>query len=160
MLDLGIQKGNANFGDEDYETKYLSQLEIGSEITGDIYIGELKAKEIKGKEVQEFYIIVSDHKNKQKWICGLITSAYFDDDIAKIYGEKGGRVYELIDSLSHALNGTELNNLESYSVVFDTFRETINERVESVTVKATQASNPNAKTPNLHIVQAKAFEQE
>lgn len=158
MIDLGIQNGNANFGDEDYETMYLSQLEIGSKITGDIYVGELKAKEIKGKEVQEFYVIISDHKNKQKWICGLITSAYFDEDIAKIYGEKGGRIYELIDSLSHSLNDTELNHLESYSVVFNTFRETINERVESVTVKAAKASNPNAKTPNIHIVKAKAFE--
>ncbi|MDI6724927.1 MAG: hypothetical protein QMD61_09815 [Methanobacterium sp.] len=158
MLDLGIQKGSTSYED-DYDTKYLSQLEIGSEITGDIYIGELKSKEIKNKEVQEFYIIITDHKNKQKWICGLITSAYFDDDVAKIYGEKGGRVYQLIDSLSHALNGTELNKLENYSVVFDTFRETINERVEKVTVKTVKSSNQNAKTPNLQIVKATAFEQ-
>jgi len=158
MLDLGIQKGSTSYED-DYDTKYLSQLEIGSEITGDIYIGELKSKEIKNKEVQEFYVIITDHKNKQKWICGLITSAYFDDDVAKIYGEKGGRIYQLIDSLSHALNGTELNKLESYSVVFDTFRETINERVEKVTVKTVKASNQNAKTPNLQIVKATAFEQ-
>ena len=159
MLDLGIQKGSTNY-DDDYETMYLSQLELDSELTGEIYVGELKSKEIKGKEVQEFYVIVTDHENKQKWICGLITSAYFDDDIAKIYGEKGGRIYELIDSLSHALNGTELNNLESYSVVFDTFRETVNKRVKNVTVKAVQASNPNARTPNLHIVEAESFEEE
>ena len=159
MIDLGIQKGSANYGD-DYETMYLSQLEIESEITGEIYVGELKSKEIKGKEVQEFYVIVTDHENKQKWICGLITSAYFDDDIAKIYGEKGGRIYELIDSLSHALNNTELNQLESYSVVFDTFRETINNRIKNVTVKAVQASNPNARTPNLQIVKADSFEVE
>jgi len=158
MIDLGIQNGNAKYGNEDYETMYLSQLEVGSKISGEIYVGELKSKEIKSKEVQEFYIIITDHKNKQKWICGLITSAYFDDDVAKIYGEKGGRIYELIDSLSHALNGTELNQLESYSVVFDTFRETLNGKVESVTVKAAQASNPNARTPNLQIVKAKAFE--
>jgi hypothetical protein len=158
MLDLGIQKGNANYGDEDYETMYLSQLEVGSEITGEIYVGELKTKEIKGKEVQEFYVIITDRENKQKWICGLITSAYFDDDVAKIYGEKGGRIYQLIDSLSHALNGTELDQLESYSVVFDTFRQTLNEKVENVTVNAVQASNPNARTPNLQIIKAKAFE--
>jgi len=156
MFDLGIQKGNVSYED-DYETKYLSQLEFESEITGDIYIGELKSKEIKSKEVQEFYIIITDHKNKQKWICGLITSAYFDDDVAKIYGEKGGRIYQLIDSLSHALNGTELNQLESYSVVYDTFRQTINERVEEVTVKAVKASNQNAKTPNLQIVKTVTF---
>ena len=159
MIDLGIQKGSANYGD-DYETMYLSQLEIESEITGEIYVGELKSKEIKGKEVREFYVIVTDHENKQKWICGLITSAYFDDDIAKIYGEKGGRIYELIDSLSHALNDTELNQLESYSVVFDTFRETVNNRIKNVTVSAVQASNPNARTPNLKIIKADPFEDE
>lgn len=158
MIDLGIQKGSTNY-DDDYETMFLSQLEIESEITGEIYVGELKSKEIKGKEVQEFYVIITDHENKQKWICGLITSAYFDDDVAKIYGEKGGRIYELIDSLSHALNDTELNQLESYSVVFDTFRETVNKSVKSVTVKAVQASNPNARTPNLKIVKADTFEE-
>ncbi len=157
MIDLGIQKGSANY-DDDYETMYLSQLEPESEITGEIYVGELKSKEIKGKEVQEFYVIITDRENKQKWICGLITSAYFDDDIAKIYGEKGGRIYELIDSLSHALNDTELDQLERYSVVFDTFRETVNNSVKEVTVKAVQASNPNARTPNLKIVKAEAFE--
>lgn len=159
MIDLGIQKGSTNY-DDDYETMFLSQLEIESEITGEIYVGELKSKEIKGKEVQEFYVIITDHENKQKWICGLITSAYFDDDVAKIYGEKGGRIYELIDSLSHALNDTELDQLESYSVVFDTFRETVNKSVKSVTVKAVQASNPNARTPNLKILKADAFEED
>ncbi|MEL7669892.1 hypothetical protein [Methanobacterium sp.] len=159
MIDLGIQKGSANY-DDDYETMYLSQLEPESEITGEIYVGELKSKEIKGKEVQEFYVIITDRENKQKWICGLITSAYFDDEVAKIYGEKGGRIYELIDSLSHALNDTELDQLESYSVVFDTFRETVNKSVKSVTVKAVQASNPNARTPNLKIVKADEFEDE
>ena len=159
MIDLGIQKGSANY-DDDYETMYLSQLEPESEITGEIYVGELKSKEIKGKEVQEFYVIITDRENKQKWICGLITSAYFDDDIAKIYGEKGGRIYELIDSLSHALNDTELDQLESYSVVFDTFRETVNNSVKEVTVKAVQASNPNARTPNLKIVKAGVFKDE
>jgi hypothetical protein len=158
MIDLGIQKGSTNY-DDDYETMYLSQLEPESEIAGEIYVGELKSKEIKGKEVQEFYVIITDHENKRKWICGLITSAYFDDDVAKIYGEKGGRIYELIDSLSHALNDTELDQLESYSVVFDTFRETVNKSVKNVTVKAVQASNPNARTPNLKIVNAEAFEK-
>ena len=159
MIDLGIQKGSTNY-DDDYETMYLSQLEPESEITGEIYVGELKSKEIKGKEVQEFYVIITDHENKQKWICGLITSAYFDNDVAKIYGEKGGRIYELIDSLSHALNDTEIDQLESYSVVFDTFRETVNKSVKRVTVKAVQASNPNARTPNLKIVKADEFEDE
>ena len=158
MLDLGIQSGNANFGDEDYETTYLSELDVDDEITGDVYVSELKTQEFKGNEFQQFYLIITDHKNKKKWVCGINSTVYTNDDIVTIYGAKGGRVYELIDSLNHALNETELGHLESYSVVFDTFRQTINERVESITVKSTKASNPNAKTPNLQIVKAIAFE--
>ncbi|MEN4017277.1 MAG: hypothetical protein PQ975_03325 [Methanobacterium sp.] len=154
MLDLGIQKGNISFEDEDYETIYLSDVEVGNEITGEIYISELKTKEFKGNEFQQFYLIITDRENKQKWVCGINTSVYTNDGIVSIYGAKGGRVYQLIDSLSHALNGTELEQLESYSVVFNTFRETINEKVEKVTVKAVQPSNPNAKTPNLSVVEA------
>ena len=159
MIDLGIQKGNVNYDNDDYETIYLSQVEVGSEITGEIFVGELKSKEIKSKDVQEFYVIITDHENKQKWICGLITSAYFDNDIAKIYGEKGGRIYQLIDSLNHVLNGTELDQLESYSVIFDTFRETVNEKIDKVTVESVEASNPNAKAPNLRIVKANTIEE-
>ena len=158
MLDLGIQKGNTSFADEDYKTTYLSEVEVGNEITGEIYLSEIKTQDFKGNEINQFYLIITDHENKQKWVCGINTSVYTNDDIVSIYGAKGGRVYQLIDSLSHALNGTELNQLESYSVVFDTFRETINEKVDKVTIKAVQPSNPNAKTPNLSVVEATAIE--
>lgn len=159
MLDLGIQKGNANYDDEDYKTFYLSELEIGSEITGEVYISDLKTKEFKGNEFQQFYLIIKDHNNKQKWVCSINTSVYKNDDVVTIYGAKGGRVYQLIDSLNHALNGTELGQLDSYSVLFDTFKETVNEKVDKITVKAVQPSNPNAKTPNLNVVKAEAVEE-
>ncbi len=158
MLDLGIQKGSSSYADEDYENFYLSDVEVGSEISGEIYVSELKTKEFKGNEFQQFYLIIKDHENKQKWVCSINTSVYTNDDVVSIYGAKGGRVYQLIDSLSHALNDTELEQLESYSVVFDTFRNTINEKVDEITVKAVQSSNPNAKTPNLSVVKAIAFE--
>lgn len=158
MLDLGIQKANTSFADEDYETIYLSDVEVGNEITGEVYISELKTKEFKGNEFQQFYLIIKDHENKQKWVCSINTSVYVNDDVVSIYGAKGGRVYQLIDSLSHALNDTELEQLESYSVVFDTFRETINEKVDKITVKAVQPSNLHAKTPNLSVVGADAIE--
>lgn len=160
MIDLGIQKGSTSFADEDYKTTYLSELEVGNEITGEIYLSELKTQEFRGNEIQQFYLIVTDHDNKQKWVCGINTSVYTNDDVVTIYGAKGGRVYQLIDSLNHALNDTELEQLESYSVVFDTFRETVNEKVDNVTVKAVQPSNPNAKTPNLSVVKAEAIEVE
>ena len=159
MIDLGIQNGNTSFQDEDYKTAYLSELEIGDEITGEIYLSELKTHEFRGNEIQQFYLIVTDHENKQKWVCGINTSVYTNDDVVTIYGAKGGRVYQIIDSLNHALNGTELEQLESYSVVFDTFRETVNEKVDKVTVKTVQSSNANAKAPNLSIVKADAIEE-
>ncbi|MGZ7136343.1 MAG: hypothetical protein ACXVHY_10745 [Methanobacterium sp.] len=159
MLDLGIQKGSSSFKDEDYTTTYLSELEVGSEITGEIYISEIKTQEFRGSEIQQFYIIITDHDNKQKWVCGINTSVYTNDNVVSIYGAKGGRVYQFIDSINHALNDTELDQLESYSVVFDTFRSTVNEKVDNVTVKTVQSSNPNAKTPNLSVVKATAIEE-
>jgi len=160
MIDLGIQKGNTSFKDEDYETAYLSELEVGDELTGEIYLSELKTQEFRGNEIQQFYLIVTDHENKKKWVCGINTSVYKNDDVISIYGAKGGRVYQLIDSLNHVLNGTELGHLESYSVVFDTFRDTVNEKVDNITVKAVQSNNPNAKTPNLIVVEAKVIDSE
>ncbi|MGZ7050364.1 MAG: hypothetical protein ACXVHO_10195 [Methanobacterium sp.] len=159
MLDLGIQKGSSSFKDEDYTTTYLSELEVGSEITGEIYISEIKTQEFRGSEIQQFYIIITDHDNKQKWVCGINTSVYTNDNVVSIYGAKGGRVYQFIDSINHALNDTEMDQLESYSVVFDTFRSTVNEKVDNVTVKTVQSSNPNAKTPNLSVVKATAIEE-
>jgi len=155
MLDLGIQKRSKDKTGE-YETKFLNQLDPGEEITGEIYIGEMKKRQIKKTEVDEFYIIITDHKKKQKWICGLISSYY--PESGNIYGEKGGRVYSLIDSINHALNKTPVNVSESYSVNFDTFRNNVNENVEKITVKAVQSWNPNARACNLEVIEAKNVE--
>ena len=153
MLDLGIQKSSKDKSDE-YNTKFLNQLDPGEEITGEIYIGEMKKRLIKKAEIDEFYVIITDHENKQKWICGLITSYY--PKSGNIYGEKGGRVYNLIDSLNHALNKAPMNVQESYSVNFDTFRKTVNENVQKIKIKAVQSWNPGAKACNLEVIDAKS----
>jgi hypothetical protein len=153
-LDLGISKGG-NRSDEDYAVKFLSQLEYGAEITGEVYIGELKQRELKGKPISEFYVIVTDHENEQKWICGLIVSAYYEGEYPKIYGERGGRTYALIDSINAAINGTPRNEEESYSLIFETFRANINDVVETATFNAVKPESPNAKAPNIVMVSAK-----
>lgn len=159
MIDLGIQKGSKqNYEDEDYYSVFLSDLQPGAEITGEIYISELKTREFKGNEIHEFYLIITDHVEKQKWICGINTSVYEKGGIKTIYGAQGGRVYQIIDSLNHALNGSNLNSEKSYTVVFETFKETINDKVGIVTVETTQSTNTNAKTPNLRIVKAALLE--
>ena len=52
MLDLGIQKGSKDKSDE-YSTKFLNQLDPGEEISGEIYIGEMKKRLIKKTEVDK-----------------------------------------------------------------------------------------------------------
>jgi len=157
MLDLGIQKGSKKSTDE-YKTKFLSQLEPGDEISGEIFVGEIKKRQVKKTDIDEFYIIITDHENEQKWICGFGTSYY--PESGNIYGEKGGRVYTLIDSLNHALNKTPLNQENSYSVNFETFRNNINENIKEVKVKAVQSWNPNAKACNLEVISAEVTESD
>ena len=152
MLDLGIKKSGRDWT-EDYNIKYLNELIPQEEISGEIYIGDIRKREVKKKEIDEFYVIITDHETQIKWICGFITSYY--PETGTIYGEKGGRVYKFIDSLSHVVNDTRRNFQDSYSVDFETFRKSINDNVSHITVKAVSPSNPNAKAVNLEIISVK-----
>lgn len=152
MLDLGIKKSGRD-RTEDYNIKYLNELIPQEEISGEIYIGDIRKREVKKKEIDEFYVIITDHETQIKWICGFITSYY--PETGTIYGEKGGRVYKFIDSLSHVVNDTRRNFQDSYSVDFETFRKSINDNVTHITVKAVSPSNPNAKAVNLEVISVK-----
>jgi len=147
MLDFGLTDSEDM---EDYETKFLSELQPGDEITGKIIIGEFKTVPMGKREVAEFYIIITDLKNRAKWVCEFITPYYPETD--NIYGENGGVFYNLIDSLNHVVNKTPLNWQENYSVNFSKFRKTVNESISSVTIKALQSDNPDAKTVNLQVI--------
>ena len=149
MLDLGIRTGS-KYATQDYNTKYLNELTPLEEISGEIYIGDIKKRQIDKKEVDEFYVIITDHETQVKWVCGFITFYYPETGV--IYGEKGGRVYTLIDSLNHIINGDPRNLQDSYSVDFDTFKKAINDNISKVTVKAVPPSNPLAKSVNLEAI--------
>jgi hypothetical protein len=136
----------------DYETKFLDELKPGDEITGEIIVGEFKTVPMGKREVAEFYIIITDLKNRVKWVCEFTTPYYPETD--NIYGENGGVFYNLIDSLNHVVNKTPINWKENYSVNFSRFRKTVNESVSSVTVKALQSDNSDAKTVNLQVINA------
>jgi hypothetical protein len=149
MLDLGIiGRGKT----EDYQTKFLSDLIAGEEISGEIYVGEIKKREIGESDSYEFYVTITDHEDKIIWVCKLGTSYY--PETGNIYGKKEGRVYIFIDSLNHVLNNTPRNKQDSYSVNFDTFRRTVNDSVPLVTVKAITPLNINAKYVNLEVISA------
>ncbi|MGZ7208908.1 MAG: hypothetical protein ACXVHV_03440 [Methanobacterium sp.] len=156
MVDLGSKKDDGN--SKDYETKFLSELKPGDEIEGEIHIGDIKKRKIKNKDVNEFFVILTDQNNKKKWICGFVTSYY--PEKGNIYGEKEGKVYTLIDSLNHLLNNSPRNTEESYSLIFDVFKENINENVKKVKVKAVQSWKPGAKSVNLEVLEAELESKE
>ncbi|HML05911.1 MAG TPA: hypothetical protein VK426_09075, partial [Methanobacterium sp.] len=62
MVNLGVN-GNKKETD-DFKTKFLNELEPGEEIEGKIHIGEIKKRQIKNKEVEEFFVIITDHERK------------------------------------------------------------------------------------------------
>ena len=149
MLDFGLTD---NEDMVDYETKFLNELIPGDEITGEIVIGEFKTVPMGKREVAEFYVIITDLRNRAKWVCEFTTPYYPETD--NIYGENGGVFYNLIDSLNHVVNKTPLNWQENYSVNFSRFRKTVNESVSSVTVKAMQSDKSDAKTVILQVIDA------
>lgn len=154
MLDLGIVNREKT---DTYETKFLNELTPGEEITGEIYIGDIKKKSIEKSEAYEFAVILTDHDDKKKWVCRLVTSYY--PETGNIYGERDGRIYILVDTLNHAVNGEPRNSHESYSVNFNTFRKSVNDNVIKVKVKAIKPVNPQAKYVNLEVVSAKYKEE-
>lgn len=156
MVNLGIKKAEKNT--EEYKTKFLNELKPGEEIKGEIHIGEIKKMQIKIKDVEEFFITLTDHEKHEKWICGIVTT--YPPENGNIYGEKNGRIYSLIDSLNHVLNGAPRNVEESYSVKFDTFRNSINHNVSKVKIKAVQSWEPGAKAVNLEIIDAELLKLE
>ena len=149
MLDLGIKKSGKD-KTENYTVKYLNELVPQEEISGEIHVGDIKKREVKKKEIDEFYVIITDHDTQVKWICGFITSYY--PESGTIYGERGGRVYTFIDSLNHVINKTMTKSQDNYSVDFETFRKSINDNISRVTVKAVPPSSPSAKAANLEVI--------
>ncbi|MCE5213358.1 MAG: hypothetical protein LLF83_01385 [Methanobacterium sp.] len=149
MLDFGIVTEDKT---EDYYTKLLNELVPGDEITGELIIGDFKTSPMDKREVAEFYIIISDHKNHQKWVAE-ITTPYFPET-GNVYAEKDGLFYSLIDSLNHVVNGTPRKWQDNYSVNFHQLRKTVNSYLTMLTVKAVQPVNTDAKHVNLEIIDA------
>lgn len=150
MLDFGI---TAQEKMEDYNTKFLSELTAGDKITGEILVGEFKTSPMGKREVAEFYIIITDHGNRRKWVCEFLTSYYPETD--NVYGEKDGLFFTFIDTLNQVVNNTPRYWQENYSVNFNKFRRTVNKNIALITVKTIKSLNPEAKTINLEVTDVK-----
>ncbi len=149
MLDFGLTDSKNM---ENYQTKFLNELEPGDEIRGEIVIGEFQKSPMGKREVAEFYVIITDRKKLKKWVCEFVTPYYPETD--NIYGENGGLFYTFIDSLNHVVNKTPLNWQENYSVNFSRFRKTVNQNISTVTLETISPVNSNAKTVNLMVKDA------
>ena len=146
MLDFGLTRRK---GREDYKTRILSELVPGNDITGEIVVGEFKDVPMGNREVAEFYVIITDHENHVKWICEFTTPYYPETD--EIYGENSGLFYSFFDSINHVVNGKPLNWHENYLVNFNRFRNTINQHISSITIKAVEPVKTDAKSVNLEV---------
>lgn len=149
MLDFGLTE---DVNREDYNTKFLNELSPGENITGEIVVGEFQKVPMGKREVADFYVIITNHENRTKWVCEFTTPYYPESD--NIYGESGGLFYTFIDSLNHVVNKTPLNWQENYSVNFSKFRKTVNESLSSITLKTVPPVNSDAKTVNLQVTDA------
>lgn len=146
MLDFGIVTEDET---EDYDTKFLYELIPEETITGEIVVGEFKALPMGKREVAEFYIIISDHKNHKKWV-GEFTTPFYPET-GNVYGEKGGVFYSFMDSLNHVVNGTPRYWQDNYSVNFHQLRKTVNNYITQITVMAVDPVNSDAKSVNLEV---------
>ena len=149
MLDLGLIDHKKT---EEYNTKFLNELVPGDEIKGQVVVGEFKNIPMGNREVAEFYIIITDHKTHVKWVCEFLTPYSPESD--SISGENGGLFHCFFDSLNHVINKTPLKWREIYSVNFTQFRNTINQHISSITVKAVQSIKTDTKTVNLQVTNA------
>jgi hypothetical protein len=136
MLDFGLTDSKNM---ENFETKFLNELESGDQISGEIVIGEFQKSPMGKREVAEFYVIITDKKKLKKWVCEFVTPYYPETD--NIYGENGGLFYTFMDSLNHVVNKTPLNWQENYSVNFSRFRKTVNQHISSITLEAVSSVN-------------------
>jgi len=149
MLDFGV---TAQEKMEDYTTLSLKELAPGDEISGEIVVGEFKTIPMGNREVAEFYVVLTDHEKRQKWVCEFVTP--YSPETDNIYGENGGLFYTFMDSLNQVVNNTPQGWQENYSVNFTKFRNRVNEYVSLVRVKAVPAANQEEKAVHLRVLDA------
>lgn len=152
MLDLGLIDRDDI---EEYDTKFINQLVPGDEIQGEIVVGEFKNVPMGNREMAEFYIVITNFKDHVKWVCEFVTAYFPESD--NIHGENGGLFYSFFDSLNHVVNKKPLNWHENYTVNFSRFRNSINQHISRVTLKAVQPVKTDVKSVNLQVTDAEVI---
>ena len=133
---------------EDYETKYMKDIHENSHITGELNISTIKDSDYG----ERFFIWITNHEKEEQW--GIqIQNPYIieEEGITKIYA-KEGRLYKFLDSFFREILGNEYKNQNSYTFDFEKFRETINNKIESITVQAVPSEHLKAKYPDFKVI--------
>ncbi len=146
MLDFGLVD-HENL--EKYDIKYRDELAPGDEIRGEIFIREFKNISCENRSVAEFFVVVTNRESHVKWVCEFVTPYSPESDV--IYGKDHDLFHRFFDSLNHVVNGKPLNWRESYSIYFGRFRNTVNQSLSSITLKAVKS---DGETVNLVVVDA------
>lgn len=150
LNDFGVLKyeNHGSKNTDDYETKYMQDIDEKDHITGEISISPIKDGEF-GKK---FYIWIIDHDGEEKWGIKIQNPFIIEEDgVTKIY-TKDGRLYKFLDSLFKEILGTKYKKHNSYTIDFEIFRESIKTTIKNITVHAVPSEHPKAKYPDFEVI--------
>jgi hypothetical protein len=152
MGDMGVRQGG-DYEEDDYEAFYPKDITVGELMEGEVYMTDMKETPEEGTPF--FMIIVTNHDAEKKWLLSYFNPSIYTNEGKPdvLYGKKDGKIYVLIDSLlSKLFKDVEAGTSPDWTVEFDKFRETINNKIQSVKVEAVQSSHFAAKNPNFKVV--------
>jgi hypothetical protein len=162
MSDMNFGEKESGYDPEndptkDYEIYNNGDIEYDAEFTGEATLSKIKEHEQYGTS---FVLILVDHEMEQKALIRFSTEFYEDDETGEkeiLYGKKGSKKYIFLDEFFNKVKPSEnpkLNQKPYRSVNYNQFRESFNNSVNSMTIKAVESSNAMAKanhSPIFHI---------
>lgn len=155
--DFGVRSGSKDYEDEEnYEVSYLSDLESGDVLEGEIYMSKIQDSEKTGDPF--FNIIITNHDLEEKWVITFWKPKMVEDGTV-MYAKKPYRNYQLIDSMLCAMFGKEREAAPYQSVVFDKFRDAINNMVLNVKAEIVDSQHALSKKGDLVFTSVEKAEQ-
>lgn len=154
-LDLGQKSGGYDDKTEDYETYYASEVEIGTKISGEVFITERK---VHPKHGDNFTILLTNHDEEVKYVLTFYPTFY--DEGTVLYGRKGSKIYMILDPIFSIIYNQEADEKKYRSVDFETFRNTINNNVKTMTIDVLEPTHPLAKNPLLKVTDLELLVEE
>lgn len=151
---FGVEKSSRET--DGYTALYNKDLEPGDTITGEVFLSDLEDYEgDDGSRSRRMFLVITDHEMEEKWVIGFWNPKEIDEEDRpkKIYGKKGGKLYNLIDNILSGLfpDAVKPQTAGYHSVVFDAFRDGVNSKILSVTAVAVAPTHRLATNSNIEI---------